>query len=98
MQAQGLDAASAEETAAGQTNLVTDGAVTVRGALDTGRYQGVLDAPGLVGVQGAGLSFDGFYYVKEVTHKIQLSYGEMSYKQNFTLTREGLGTTTPNVF
>ena len=40
----------------------------------------------LVGVRGAGLAFDGLYYVKSVTHNIKR--GE--YKQSFTLSRDGL--------
>jgi hypothetical protein len=40
-----------------------------------------------------GFSYDGFYYVKEVTHSIQLG----QYKQRFTLTREGRGALTPAV-
>jgi hypothetical protein len=49
--------------------------------------------PGLVGVRGAGLMHDGLYYVSQVTHRITPD----SYKQQFTLTREGFGTTVPEV-
>lgn len=68
-------------------------AVTAEGSLDVTRYGGVLKARGLVGVRGAGPAFDGLYYVKSVTHKIKR--GE--YKQNFTLTRNGLVSTVPKV-
>lgn len=68
-------------------------AVTCEGALDVTRYGGILSARGLVGVRGAGPAFDGLYYVKSVTHKIKR--GE--YKQNFTLTRNGLVSTVPTV-
>ena len=44
-------------------------------------------------MRGAGPAFDGLYYVKSVTHKIKR--GE--YKQNFTLTRNGLVSTVPTV-
>ena len=47
----------------------------------------------LVGLRGAGLTYDGFYYVKTVAHSI--SKGQ--YKQKFTLTREGTVATTPAV-
>lgn len=67
--------------------------VTCEGTLDVTRYGGVLQARQLVGVRGAGLAFDGLYYVKSVTHKIKR--GE--YKQNFTLTRNGLVSTVPTV-
>jgi hypothetical protein len=68
-------------------------AVTCTGSLDVTRYGGVLKARKLVGVRGAGPAFDGLYYVKSVTHKIKR--GE--YKQDFTLTRNGLVSTVPTV-
>jgi hypothetical protein len=68
-------------------------AVSVRGTLDVTRYGGVLKARQLVGVRGAGPAFDGLYYVKSVTHHIKR--GE--YKQDFTLTRNGLVSTVPTV-
>jgi hypothetical protein len=68
-------------------------AVTCEGSLDVTRYRGILSPRGLVGVRGAGPAFDGLYYVKSVTHKIKR--GE--YKQNFTLTRNGLVSTVPTV-
>jgi hypothetical protein len=68
-------------------------AVTCEGSLDVTRYRGILKARGLVGVRGVGPAFDGLYYVKSVTHKIKR--GE--YKQNFTLTRNGLVSTVPTV-
>jgi hypothetical protein len=67
--------------------------VTCQGSLDVTRYGGVLSARKLVGVRGAGPAFDGLYYVKSVTHKIKR--GE--YKQDFTLTRNGLVSTVPTV-
>jgi hypothetical protein len=75
--------ASAQST----TNKSTENVVTAQGELDVARYSGLLAAHGLVGLRGAGYSYDGMYYVKSVTHRI--SRGE--YKQSFTLTREGLG-------
>ncbi len=68
-------------------------AVSCTGSLDVTRYGGVLKARKLVGVRGAGPAFDGLYYVKSVTHKIKR--GE--YKQDFTLTRNGLVSTVPTV-
>jgi hypothetical protein len=67
--------------------------VTCEGTLDVTRYGGILKARQLVGVRGAGPAFDGLYYVKSVTHKIKR--GE--YKQNFTLTRNGLVSTVSSV-
>jgi hypothetical protein len=68
-------------------------AVSCEGSLDVTRYGGVLQARKLVGVRGAGPAFDGLYYVKSVTHRIKRG----SYKQNFTLTRNGLVSTLPTV-
>jgi hypothetical protein len=68
-------------------------AVSCEGSLDVTRYGGILKARQLVGVRGAGPAFDGLYYVKSVTHKIKR--GE--YKQNFTLTRNGLVSTVNTV-
>lgn len=68
-------------------------AVSGQGTVDTARYGGVLRARGLVGVRGAGLDYDGFYYVKSVTHTISRT----SYSQSFGLSREGTGTLTPVV-
>jgi hypothetical protein len=67
--------------------------VSGSGSLDVVRYGGILKARSLVSVRGAGEPFDGLYYVKSVTHKIQR--GE--YKQDFTLTRNGLMSTIPKV-
>ena len=47
----------------------------------------------LVGVRGAGLPFDGLYYVKSVTHEIERG----SYKQSFSLARNALVSTFPTV-
>lgn len=71
----------------------TSDAVTGSGNLDVFRYGGVLNARQLVGVRGAGMAYDGMYYVKSVTHNIKR--GE--YKQSFTLTRNGLISTFPRV-
>src|SRR5207244_12407428 len=68
-------------------------AVPGKGELDVLRYGSILRARQLVGVRGAGAAFDGLYYVKSVTHKIKR--GE--YKQDFTLTRNGLVSTVPTV-
>ncbi len=68
-------------------------AVTGSGSLDVIRYGRPLRARELVGVRGAGSSFDGLYYVKSVTHDIKK--GE--YKQSFTLSRNGLISTLPKV-
>jgi phage protein D len=68
-------------------------AITVSGALDVVRYGRVLQPRELVGVRGAGVTYDGLYYVSSVTHNLQR--GE--YTQDFTLAREGLISLTPTV-
>jgi len=68
-------------------------AITVSGTLDVLRYGHVLRSRLLVGVRGAGLAYDGLYYVDSVTH--DLKRGE--YKQSFQLSRDGLISNTPRV-
>jgi hypothetical protein len=67
--------------------------VTVDGELDVGMYGGILQPRSLVGMRGAGYMHDGFWNVKKVTHEIKPG----SYKQSFTLAREGHGSITPVV-
>ena len=68
-------------------------AVTATGTLNVVRYGQLLKARRLVGLRGVGEAFDGLYYVKSVTSKIKR--GE--FKQNFTLTRNGLISTFSKV-
>ena len=75
------------------TNLSTDNVVTGTGELDCRRYGAVLHTHELVGVRGAGFTNDGFYYVKRVTHHVT----RQSYRQSFTITRDGTGSTTTAV-
>jgi hypothetical protein len=67
--------------------------VSASGTLDVLRYGRPLRARSLVGVRGAGQTYDGLYYVKNVTHTIRR--GE--YKQNFTLSRNGLVSTLARI-
>jgi hypothetical protein len=67
--------------------------VTGTGSLDVLRYGRILEARKLVGVRGAGLAFDGLYYVTQVKHSIKR--GE--YKQTFSLSRNGLISTLREV-
>lgn len=68
-------------------------AISVSGSLDVVRYGRPLRSRMMVGVRGAGLAYDGLYYVNSVTHSIKR--GE--YKQSFTLSRDGLISNTPKV-
>jgi hypothetical protein len=67
--------------------------VSATGSLNVLRYGRVLKARKLVGVRGAGLAFDGLYYVSSVTHEIKRG----DYRQSFELTRNGLISMTPKV-
>jgi hypothetical protein len=89
----GLNIMQAFARAQGVTDKSLDNVVTAQGELDALRYGGVLQPRGVVGLRGAGLTHDGLYYVKSVSHSI--SRGQ--YKQRFTLTREGTVSTTPAV-
>jgi hypothetical protein len=53
------------------------------GSLDVMRYGEILTARTVIRVQGAGISYDGDYYVDSVSHSIKPG----SYKQRFTLLR-----------
>ncbi|MEV7084830.1 hypothetical protein AB0O07_02810 [Streptomyces sp. NPDC093085] len=61
-------------------------AISGSGSLDVNRHGYILRPRELVGVRGAGVTYDGDYYVKSVTHNLRPG----SYQQNFTLSREGL--------
>ncbi len=76
----------AATTALAERTRVPDG-VRATGQVDTARYGSVLRARRLVGVRGAGVKNDGFYYVRRVTHQIERG----QYMQQFLLSREGTG-------
>jgi hypothetical protein len=67
--------------------------ISASGQMDVLRYGRVFKARQLAAVRGAGNYYDGKYYVKSVTHNIKR--GE--YKQNFTLSRGGLGSSVSSV-
>jgi hypothetical protein len=60
--------------------------VSGQGSLDVSRYGAILPARCLVEVHGAGITYDGQYFVDSVTHTIKAG----SYKQSFTLSRNAL--------
>lgn len=69
-----------------------DATVSANGTLDALRYGRILRPRMLMDVRGAGEHFSGTYYVSEVKHKIDIKKGE--YKQDFKLSREGVGAAT----
>jgi hypothetical protein len=87
-----LDSTQAALEALANSSEAAD-AVTGSGQLDAVRYGRVLRARSLVDVRGVGATYDGRYYVKQVTHR--LKRGE--YKQSFSLSREGRGALSPMV-
>lgn len=74
-------------------NKKNSAAITGNGSLDVMRYGRILEPRMLVGVRGAGLAYDGLYYVDSVSHDLKKG----SYKQSFTLSRDGLISNTPAV-
>ena len=60
--------------------------ISGQGTLDVLRYGSILPARTVVQVQGAGITYDGEYFVSSVTHTIKPG----SYKQSFTLQRNRL--------
>jgi hypothetical protein len=88
----GVDSLQALARAQGTMEESSD-AVIAEGELDALRYGDVLRPRGLVGVRGAGYMLDGLWYVKKVKHRIC----KERYAQNFTLAREGYGSTVPAV-
>jgi len=63
------------------------------GTVDTLRYGSILRARQLVGVRGAGNSYDGTYYVQRVTTTIESG----KCTQSFSISREGTGALLPIV-
>ena len=84
---EGLNQSQAKTLAQAITDASLENVVTAQGELDTLSYGNLLQARSVVGLRGVGNSYDGLYYVKSVTHRIQPG----KYAQHFTLTREGLG-------
>lgn len=87
----GVSATQAFARAQGETDASMDDVLTASGELDALKYGDLLTPRALVGLRGVGYQHDGLYYVKSVTHRIQLG----DYRQSFTLTREGQGATLP---
>jgi hypothetical protein len=73
--------------------FATADVISGSGQIDVLRYGRVFKARQLAAVRGAGTYYDGKYYVKSVTHSIKR--GE--YKQSFTLSRGGVGSSVSTV-
>lgn len=90
-----LTQAAAQARAQGKTDVSIENVLTAEGELDAVDYGHILQARSLVGVRGVGETYGGTYYVKQVKHIIEPDAG--TYKQQFSLSRGGLGTLTPVV-
>jgi phage protein D len=93
-QPSGLTTAQTQGRIRGMMNSSVGKAATANGELDAMCYGGLLWPHRLVEVRGAGRSYDGLWYVNQVSHVLRKSE---SYKQRFSLSREGLGTTVQQV-
>lgn len=85
--------ASAATTALASATRAPD-PITADGEVDGVRYGHALRARRLVGVRGAGLTYNGFWYVRRVTHTIA---PRGQYSQRFQLSRDGTLPLTPVV-
>lgn len=83
----GPDDGETSSRSQGIVDLANENVVRVNGSLNALNYGNVLQAPGIVGVRGVGTMYGGNYYVKSAKHII----GRGTYTQEFTLTREGVG-------
>lgn len=88
----GLSPTEAVKRAIG-IGMASSQAISASGSLDVTRYGHILRSRMLVGVRGAGLAYDGMYFVDRVSHKIKRG----QYKQDFSLSRDGLISQTPMV-
>ncbi|HCA85870.1 MAG TPA: hypothetical protein DEQ61_10450 [Streptomyces sp.] len=80
-----MDSETARAAALARAATSAD-AISGSGRLDVNRHGYILSPRELVGVRGAGVTYDGDYYVTSVTHNIWPG----RYQQNFTISREGL--------
>jgi hypothetical protein len=88
----GLSPGEAANRALGISFAASD-AITGSGTLDVARYGRPLRSRLLVGVRGAGVAYDGLFYVDSVSHDIKRG----AYRQSFSLSRDGLISPTPLV-
>ena len=87
----GFPLAEATQFAQGKTNRSVAEVVRIEGEVDSDILGEVLSAPGIVELEGLGAMYSGNYYVKEVTHNFRFESENWNYRQNFILTRGGLG-------
>jgi phage protein D len=81
--------ALARSSVDGLTQTSARSAARAVAALDGMEYGAVVTPASLLAVRGAGATYDGNYYVERVEHTLARG----SYKQEITMSREGLGST-----
>lgn len=89
----GFDEIRAMGFAQGRVNRSSTAVARAEGELDVAKYGAILRAGGLVGVRGAGITFDGNWNVAEVHHKLQRN----AYRLGFKLERDGTDPLLPVV-
>ncbi len=78
------DYAQAQAELQAKTDNAPD-AVGGQGEVDIVRYGAILCPRRLISLSGAGLSYDGTYYIKSVTHTLE----PKKYTQRFSIVRDG---------
>ena len=81
----GFDEIRAMGFAQGRVNKSSTTVARAEGKLKVDKYGSILRAGGLVGVRGAGMTFDGNWSIAEVHHKLKRN----EYRQEFKLERDG---------
>lgn len=89
----GITTTTAAARAQAAVDSAADAAVVGEGEVDGAVYGAVLRPRALVGLRGAGWTYDGLWYVRKVVHEIAPG----SWTQKFTIAREGYGSTVPAV-
>jgi hypothetical protein len=93
MEESNLDPIQALVMLQGRTDESAGKTVTATGSIDVERYGSMLYAPGVVSVRGAGTHHDGKYSISQLSSAITPD----TFKQTFTLQREGMGSTISRV-
>lgn len=89
----GFSEIRAEAFAQGRVNNSSTKVAQAEGSLNVQKYGSILRSGGLVGVRGAGMSFDGNWSVEKVSHHLRPG----QYKQSFVLARDGVMPLAPVV-
>lgn len=90
---EGFSLLRAMALAQGRVNLSSTRVARAEGEIDVVRYGSLLRPARLVGVRGAGATFDGNWMVDRVVHTLR----RQEYRQSFSLSRDGTGALLPAV-